>query len=361
MQTARFQWFIFISLTIHTLLLPLFHFVPFYERKPLPPLEVGLLTIPSSPQQETSTQQDRTRRATSKTTPLQGSTRTTPFAPSVKTEVPSSTGEPSSRDIETSIAPGGTSSGTGFIAPGSEGISSGSGTSSLGTEGTSSGAGGTPTGTKGGSSGSERDSFSGVEIPAYVIDAARFRSSFDHGAIYPEIDFYILYGVDKQTGINVPGTEVCIEGDQLRTKERMTITEIKTDYFKCRYLDVPGDDDPPKLICPPEAETRVVHFNHYASSPLVYTIRTCLEYDRAHCYDADPGGEGESEVCRVNFQYEGIWAEGTIVGYKCTKSEARTFRHPLQYNIRWMMEVEIDDRLRKRQIYRETRPVPPCN
>ena len=226
-----------------------------------------------------------------------------------------------------------------------------------GTKGGSPGSGRTPTGTKTGSAGSEIDAFSGVEIPAYVIDAAGFRSRFDSDGIYPEIDFYVLYGVDKQIGIPVPGTEVCIEGDQLRTKERMTITEIKTDHSKCRYLEL-GDDAPPKVICPPEAHT---YLNHYAASPLVYSVRTCLEYDRSHCYDAGAGGEGEREVCRVNFRYEGKWAESTIFDYKCTKSEARTYRHPLQYDIRWIMEVYIHERFKKRQVYRETRSVPPCN
>jgi hypothetical protein len=189
-----------------------------------------------------------------------------------------------------------------------------------------------------------------------VIDAA----GFYEGIIYLEIDFYILYGIDKRIGIPVPGTEVCIEGDQLRTKERMLITEVETDYSKCRVVDF-GDDTPPKTICPPEAETRIVHFNHYASSPLVYSIKTCLEYDQSHCYDA--GDEGEREICRVDFQYEGIWAEGTIFDYKCTKSEARTYRHPLQYTIRYMVGAGHDNedgRARPREVYRESVPVEKC-
>ena len=132
------------------------------------------------------------------------------------------------------------------------------------------GAGGTSTGTKKGSGESERDDFSGAEIPSYVIDAAGFRSRFDDGGIYPEIDSYVLYGVDKQMGIPVPGTEVCVEGDQLHTKERTTITEVKTDHSKCRVVEL-GDRVPLKEICPPEAHTRIVHINHYASSPLVYS------------------------------------------------------------------------------------------
>ena len=194
-----------------------------------------------------------------------------------------------------------------------------------------------------------------------MIDAAGFRSSLNDGGIYPDIDSYVLYAIDKQIGIPVPGTEVCIEGDQLHTKERMLITETKIDHSKCRYVES-GEDAPPKVICPPEAQIRVVHFDYYASSPLVYSVRTCLDYDRSHCYIAGAGGE-RKEVCRVNFQYQGIWAEGTIFDYKCTKSEARTYRHPLQYEIRWIMEYHILEQIviLKRQIYQETRTVEPCS
>ena len=74
-----------------------------------------------------------------------------------------------------------------------------------------------------------------------MIDAAGFRSRFDDGGIYPEIDSYVLFGDDKKIEVPVPGTEVCIEGDQLHTKERMTITEIKTDHSKCRFVES-GDE-----------------------------------------------------------------------------------------------------------------------
>ena len=147
--------------------------------------------MPSSPHQETSIQPGKAGQPTARITPLQGSTRTTPSAPSVRRGTHHRQENLPHPTEETSIAPGGTSSGTGLIAPGSEGIAIGSGGSPSGTGGTSSGAGGAPTGTKGGSpgsggtptgkkggsSGSERDDFSGVEIPSYVIDAAGFRSS----------------------------------------------------------------------------------------------------------------------------------------------------------------------------------------
>jgi hypothetical protein len=73
---------------------------------------------------------------------------------------------------------------------------------------------------------SEVDSFSGAEIPGYVIDAAGHRPP-DAGAIYPDVDKYVLYGADKRTPINVLGTEVCIDGEFLRSKEATTISEIK--------------------------------------------------------------------------------------------------------------------------------------
>jgi hypothetical protein len=378
MEAARFRWFILISFIIHILLLSLFRFLPIHELKLFPPLEVGLITTPSSPQPETSIQPGRTGQPTTRTTPLRGSTRTKSSAALVKRDSLSSTRENPSPAEGTSTALGGTSSGTGPTAPGSEGIAIGSGGSPPGTGGASSGqtgpasstkrgfpgTGGTSTGTKKGSGESEKDDFSGVEIPSYVIDAAGFRSRFDDGGIYPEIDSYVLHTGDKRIGIPVPGTEVCIEGDQLHTKERMMITETKTDHSKCHIVES-GDRVPLKEICPPEAESRTVHFNHYASSPVEYSVKTCLEYDRSNCYIAGAGDDGEREVCRVDFRYEGIWAEGTIFDYKCTKSEARTYRHPLQYEIRWIMEVHIPgtdgDRHAKRQVHQETRTVEPCS
>ena len=376
MQTARFRWFIFVSLMIHTLLLYLYGFIPPFKPKLSLPVGVDLFLVPSAPRQIVSGAQARSRQPAGSTAWVPGATRTKPLAPSAKTELSSSTREPSSGQIETSRVPGGTSPGGAVIAPGSEGIAIGRGGPPSGTGGTpsatggapagskggASGSGGATTGTKGRSSGSEIDHFSGIEIPSYVIDAAGFRSSHNDGGIYPDIDLYVLYAIDKQIGISVPGTEVCIEGDQLHTKERMMITETKIDHSKCRSVES-GEDAPPKVICPPEAQIQVVHFDHYASSPLVYSVRTCMEYDRSHCYMAGAGGEGEREVCRVNFQYQGIWAEGTIFDYKCTKSEVRTHRHPLHYGIRWIMEITSGngEGLSKKQIYQETRTVQPCN
>src|SRR5262249_11067122 len=386
MQVPRFRWLILISLGVHTILLWLYVSMLPFRPKPFSLqapeyADVDLRILPSLAGPYTSGPEKKAPAPRPSTAPLRGSGRLKPSTPSTKTDLLPSTDEPSPRERQTPGTPEGTSSGPGATTSGSEGIAIGSGGPPSGTGETPSATGGAPAGSKGGasgsggaatakgtatgtrgSSGSEVDHFSGIEIPSYVIDAAGFRSSHNDGGIYPDIDLYVLYAIDKQIGILVPGTEVCIEGDQLHTKERMMITETKIDHSRCRSVES-GDDTPPKVICPPETQIRVVHFNHYASSPLVYSVRTCLEYDRSHCYIAGGGGEGEREVCRINFQYQGIWAEGTIFDYKCTKSEVRTHLHPLQYDIRWIMEITSGngEGLSKKQIYQETRTVEACN
>ena len=204
---------------------------------------------------------------------------------------------------------------------------------------------------------SDFDSASGAVIPGYVIDAAGHRPS-DAGAIYPEVDKYVLYGADKRTAINVLGTDVCIEGEFLRSKEATTIAEIKTDYSKCRYLDF--GDESVSVKCPPEAQTKIIHYNSHLSSPLSYSVRSCFEYDASNCY-LTTDQETEREMCRIDFEYEGLWGEGTKFFYRCSKSEPRTYRQPLEYNVRWFMEVYIEERgLRRREVLRETRAVPKC-
>ncbi len=168
----------------------------------------------------------------------------------------------------------------------------------------------------------------------------------------------MLYGADKRTAINVPGREVCFEGEFIRSKEATTIAEVKTDYSMCRYLDF--GDEAVSVKCPPEAHTQISHHNSYLSSPLIYSLRTCQEYDTSNCY-VTTDQETEREMCRIDFEYEGIWAEGTKFFYRCSKSESRTYRQPIEYNIRWFMEVYIEERgIRRREVLCETRAVPTC-
>ena len=112
--------------------------------------------------------------------------------------------------------------------------------------------------------------------------------------------------------------------------------------------------------CPPEAQTKIIHHNSYLSSPLVYSVRNCLEYDTSNCY-LTTDQETEREMCRIDFEYEGLWTEGTKFFYRCAKSEPRAYRQPLEYNIRWFMEIYIEERgLRRREVLRETKAVPAC-
>lgn len=204
----------------------------------------------------------------------------------------------------------------------------------------------------------EIDSVSGAEIPGYVIDAAGHRPA-DAGALYPEVDNYILYSPDNRMSRNVPGTHVCIDGDIIRSQDAIVITETKTDYSKCEYFEK-GDDSIPGLKCPPAALTQIVHHDSYLSSSLLYSVRTCIEYDTSNCYTVQVE-DSEREICRVDFEYEGLWVEGTKFYHRCLRSEARTYRQPLQYTVRWFMEVEVHERLRRREILRETRTVPVCS
>ena len=302
--------------------------------------------------------------------PFAGSRNTGAAAESLEAGPPQSAepapggGVTSSGTGETSLVEGEARDQPGDVAVGSKSAVSSSGGLTAEAKETPSGRGELSLGSGGSSSAprksstaSEMDSFSGAEIPGYVIDAAGHRPR-DAGAIYPEVDKYVLYGSDKQTAINVPGTEVCFDGEFIRSKEATTIAEIKTDYSKCRYLDF-GDDSLPAVKCPPEAHAKIIHHNSYLSSPLTYNVRTCLEYDASHCY-LTTNEETEREICRIDFQYEGLWAEGTKFFYRCARSETRTYRQSLQYNIRWFMEIEIDERLRRREILRETRAVSRC-
>src|SRR5215813_6442643 len=117
MQTARFRWFIFVSLMIHTLLLYLYGFIPPFKPKLSLPVGVDLFLVPSAPRQIVSGAQARSRQPAGSTAWVPGAIRTKPLAPSAKTELSSSTREPSSRQIETSGVPRGTSPGGAVIAP----------------------------------------------------------------------------------------------------------------------------------------------------------------------------------------------------------------------------------------------------
>lgn len=201
---------------------------------------------------------------------------------------------------------------------------------------------------------------SAAERPAIVVPPAIQRATSPYeGEVYAEVDFYTLFTSDFRTSVNVPGNEVCLDGDILRTHERRIMTHRVTDISKCRYED--QGDDQERMRCPPEAHTVIVAYDNYLSSAIQYSVNICAAYDKSSCY-INIGDDGpDQEVCRVRGKYDGIWAAGTMFHYPCTKSSSQTFSHPLRYEVRFVQHVEFpDDRMRRRVLLREKRPVAPC-
>jgi hypothetical protein len=372
------QYSLIISVSAHAFLLTWLTFTVTWRNNRVSPIDIALMSSPpslsktegSSPAQQTRQLVNRNQPAVSKR-PL---TSRNTGAPLESLEKLAQSAQPAA--VDGGIAPfsasgdqaGDIAIGSGSaVSPPEDGTAGAKGATS-GRDGSSRDSASAPAGasvggsTLAGSFGksstpSDIDSASGAVIPGYVIDAAGHRPQ-DAGAIYPEVDKYVLYGADKRTAINVLGTEVCTEGEFLRSKEAATIAEIKTDYSQCRYRDF--GDESVSVKCPPEAQTKIIHHNSYLSTPLVYSVRTCLEYDTSNCY-LTTDQETEREMCRIDFEYEGLWTEGTKFFYRCSKSESRSYRQPLEYNIRWFMEVYIEERgLRRREVLRETRAVPRC-
>ena len=175
-----------------------------------------------------------------------------------------------------------------------------------------------------------------------------------------EADIYILFAGDEKTGIPVPGTDLCIDGTFLRTLERQKLTHTVTDYEKCW---IKSEDDRDKDICPPSAETTTVYFNDYFRTLIEYEVKHCLEYDNSHCHMKTIDDETpDVEICRIDFAYEGIWADDTNFEYRCAQSEARMFSNPLEYTIRYMEVPAFDDERsdRPKQFHRVVRSIPQC-
>ena len=177
--------------------------------------------------------------------------------------------------------------------------------------------------------------------------------------VYAEADFYTLFTPDLRVSVNVPGNEVCLDGEILRTHEQKILTQRVTDISKCRY-ELQGDDQE-RMRCPPEAHTTIVTYDHYFSSPIKYIVNVCAAYDQSSCYINMRDDGPDQEVCRVRGNYEGIWAAGTMFHYPCMKSSSQSFSHPLQYEVRFVQNIEFPDaRMRRRVLLREKRPVAPC-
>jgi hypothetical protein len=114
------------------------------------------------------------------------------------------------------------------------------------------------------------------------------------------------------------------------------------------------------MRCPREAHTTVTTYNNYLSSPVTYSVNVCLLYDQSNCRWIYPDDGPEREICRP-VDYHGIWAQGTKFHYRCTKSTSQIHSHPLQYEVRFVQDIEFpEQRLRKRILLKEKRSVPSC-
>ena len=198
-----------------------------------------------------------------------------------------------------------------------------------------------------------------AEQRAIVVPPSIQRTTTQYESeVYAVVSFYTLFTPDLRVSQNVPANQVCLDGDIIRTFEREVISHRETDISKCRYVDMGGDQE--RMRCPPEAHTTVISYNNYFFSPVNYSVNVCLEYDKSNCYWTNPDGP-EREVCRDSGKYEGIWAQGTMFQYRCTKSVSQTFTHPLEYEVRFMQDVEFPDMgIHRRLVDIEKRPIARC-
>jgi len=200
-----------------------------------------------------------------------------------------------------------------------------------------------------------------TEEPVYPdpIPKIEIRQRAKESEVYHHVQEYILMTPDRSRKFSVPGTDICLAGDRLRTKRRFTYNSTVTDESKCRLIGSRADGDE-RMVCAPDAERTVVHDQGYLSSPVRYEENVCLEYDRSHCYIRRVE-DSEEEVCEVTFKYEGIWATGTIFDYQCKRWATRVLEHPLQYLIRYLVEVEkAEGPSRTSEKHRVTVPVQLC-
>jgi hypothetical protein len=364
MKTTRLHWFLLISFGVHALLLWQFRFVEPYQIKPVSSFKVDLATgIPPIDEVPTTPKDARRPASASKAAAATPDRRlSSPAGATARSLLE----QPSKDSGETALGAPGMSSGAGQIPSddggiviGGAGSAPGTGTVPPGSKGSAPAEGGTAAG-KAGSSGTGRPSpadTSAVAIP----DSLQVTTSPYEGEVYVRVDNYVLYGTHTRQGFNVPGNQICVEGDRLRTKKRITITETITDISKCYSRDH-GDDE--KVSCPPEARAKTVVFDDHPSSPVTYSFNICLLYDKSNCFWQEPGDGPERETCRAVSDYAGIWAEGTMFRYKCTKWQTQAYSHPLQYNVRFMRDIEFPGdppRMRPRLLLSESRPISPCN
>jgi hypothetical protein len=346
-ETARFLCFLLFSITAHTVVLWQLS-VALLHRNLLTPLKIDLMTSASL--------QDGT---SALDTPARASAPAFPQAPARAMDGLSgkaaSSGSQTSAPLESNSADGATSAGGVVSSPSGEiagegssspsaGKSSGGGPASRGAA-TGSGLPGTPSTTAG-----VKTQPIQKETPSIDTILPKVRHVI-HGDVYYDVDSYILEGLPVQ------GTNLCIEGAQLRTNDPITITDLVTDRSLCR-IRMRGDEL--KEICPPAATKSVIRFAGHLRTPLSHSQNVCLVYDNSNCRIIRRGTDKEREICRP-VRYEGVWAMGTNFEYLCQTSEVRTYDHPLEYTVRHLVDYETSDgKYRRKELRRVRHPIPQC-
>jgi hypothetical protein len=354
-------WSLFTSILVHTVGLTLSLLALKASSQPSLPVKIGL--IEPAPARPDARVESPPERASKTAAPRSISARSITRQP--RTSGVSPAESPTPEGIQGGEpGPGGESEGMtvpdGGVASEGWGVAAGLGGTWGGAGGTSPAAVGKGSGGSGGfatgegSRGRDKktpggtDSFSPDSlIPELPQSYYRYRG----GTYFVDVDHYLL------DGKSIPATNLCVDGDRLRTRVPITMTQLKTDHSQCRVIQR-GDET--KEICPPQSRSEEVVFEGHVSAPLSYTVNTCLEYDKSHCRIKGLGTDREQEFCKVNFKYEGIWAPGTIYDYRCISSERITQQYPLQYNIRYMVDVERNERIISREIHRITQTIPHC-
>ena len=341
LETARFTWFLLVSITAHIVCFWQLSLAPL-SRHLVSPLKIDLLV--GALLQEGTSASDTPDRASGPSLP-QTSARAMrgPSGNAASSGSSSADGTTSAGDVVSS--PGG------GISVGGDGSSSQSAGRSPGGGGPASN-GGTGASTLPGapSTGGLKTSPTKKEPPSIDTILPKVRHVF-HGDVYYDVDSYILEGV------HVRGTNLCIEGTQLRTNDPITITDLVTDRSLCR-VRMRGDEL--KEICPPAATKSVIRYAGHLRTPLSYSQNVCLVYDNSNCRIIRGGTDKEREICRP-VRYEGVWAMGTNFEYMCQTSEVRTHNHPLEYTVRHLVDYETSDgKYHRKELRRVQHPIPQC-
>ena len=233
MKTPDLRWFLLISIIIHALFLWRWSLTPLCEPLSPAPLKTRLLSGPFYLSSEKpSPARDQGLPAMAKTFARQGKS-----SPQEQTDQPNAS---SAGGEGTSPTTGGTSFPDGGTLSAGVGSPPATGGTSAGAGGTSAAAQGESSDTQGATGGGGKTASTGTKssaastpIPELSPHYYRYRLNNNY---FVEVDHYVL------EGMNIPGTDLCVAGDQLRTKGPITITQVKTDHSKCR-VRTRGDEE----------------------------------------------------------------------------------------------------------------------